>query len=40
MRAYMEWAVADVLTYSPIDAVVADRLPVPRWTWDGPVPSR
>jgi hemoglobin len=35
MRAYMEWAVADVLTYSPVDATVPDDLAVPRWSWDG-----
>jgi hemoglobin len=35
LRAYMEWAVADVLAYSPRDAVVPDGLPVPRWSWEG-----
>jgi hemoglobin len=35
LRAYMEWAVADVLAYSPIDAVVPPGLPMPRWSWDG-----
>jgi hemoglobin len=35
LRSYMEWAVRDVLQYSPHDARVPDRLPVPRWTWDG-----
>jgi len=35
LRAYMEWAVSDVLVYSPRDAVVPGALPVPRWSWDG-----
>ena len=39
LRAYMEWAVADVLVYSPEGSVVPDGLPVPRWTWDGLQPG-
>jgi hemoglobin len=35
LRAYMEWAVADVLAFSPRDAVVPEGLPIPRWSWDG-----
>jgi len=35
LRAYMEWAVAEVLTYSPVDATVAPGLAMPRWSWDG-----
>jgi hemoglobin len=35
LRAYMEWAVAEVLSYSPVDAVVPTGLPMPRWSWDG-----
>ena len=35
MRAYMEWAVADVLAYSPVDSVVPGDAAVPRWDWDG-----
>ena len=35
LRAYMEWAVADVLTYSPVDAAVPTGAPMPRWSWDG-----
>jgi hemoglobin len=34
-RAYMEWAVGDVLSYSAPEARVADGLPVPRWSWNG-----
>jgi hemoglobin len=34
MRAYMEWAVADVLTGTPDD--VTTRSAMPRWSWDGP----
>jgi hemoglobin len=35
LRAYMEWAVAEVLYYSPRDAHVASDLPVPHWGWNG-----
>ncbi|NYJ06970.1 group II truncated hemoglobin [Petropleomorpha daqingensis] len=35
LRAYMEWAVADVLAYGSRDAVVPADLPIPRWSWDG-----
>lgn len=35
LRAYMQWAVDDVLGYSPLDAVVPTEAPVPRWSWDG-----
>lgn len=35
MHAYMEWAVADMLRYSPLDAEVPSGLAVPRWSWDG-----
>jgi hypothetical protein len=35
LRAYMEWAVGEVLSYSPSDARMAAGLPVPRWGWDG-----
>jgi hemoglobin len=36
LRAYMEWAVDDVLAYSAEDAAVPSGLPMPRWSWDGP----
>lgn len=35
MRAYMEWAVGEVMSYSPRGSQVADGLAVPHWTWDG-----
>jgi hemoglobin len=35
LRSYMEWAVSDVMTYNPKNAVVPPGLPVPRWSWDG-----
>jgi hemoglobin len=35
LRAYMEWAVGEVLSYSPPGARVQADLPVPRWGWDG-----
>lgn len=35
MRAYMVAAVAEVLSYG--DATPPPGLPMPRWSWDGPV---
>jgi hemoglobin len=35
LRAYMQWAVDDVLVYSPHDARVPTGLAMPRWSWDG-----
>ncbi len=35
MRAYMRWAVDDVLAYSAEDAVVAHDAAIPKWGWDG-----
>ncbi|MEP6667477.1 MAG: group II truncated hemoglobin [Nocardioidaceae bacterium] len=35
LRAYMEWAVEDVLSYSPQGAEVPTGLAMPRWSWDG-----
>jgi len=35
MRAYMVAAVDEVLTYG--EAAPAPRLPLPKWSWDGPV---
>lgn len=37
LRGYMEWAVAEVVSYAPRDATVPADLPMPRWSWDGPV---
>jgi hemoglobin len=39
MRAYMEWAVSDLHTYNPRGSSVPAGLAVPRWSWDGLVPS-
>jgi hemoglobin len=36
LRSYMEWAVGEVLSYSPHGAQVPVGLPVPRWSWNGP----
>jgi hemoglobin len=36
IRAYMERAVDEVLSYSSRDATVPSDLPVPRWGWEGP----
>jgi hemoglobin len=39
LRAYMEWAVAEVLTYpGPADGVPAG-LAMPRWSWNGLQPA-
>ena len=35
LRAYMTWAVGEVLAYSPREARVPAGLPVPHWSWDG-----
>ena len=35
MRAYMRWAVDDVLLWSPPDSRVPPDLPMPRWSWEG-----
>jgi hemoglobin len=35
LRAYMEWAVAEVLASSPPGTRVEPTLPVPRWGWNG-----
>jgi hemoglobin len=35
LRAYMEWAVAEVLSYPSADAVVPAGLDMPHWSWDG-----
>ena len=35
LRAYMEWAVEEVLSYGSEDAEVRSGLPMPRWTWSG-----
>jgi hemoglobin len=39
LRAYMEWAVDDVLVYSPENSAVPAGLPMPRWSWDGLQPT-
>ena len=35
MRAYMRWAVDNVLSYSAEDAVVPSRVGMPHWDWSG-----
>ncbi|WP_290054863.1 group II truncated hemoglobin [Amycolatopsis solani] len=35
LRAYMEWAVAEVLTYPGPPAEVPGELPMPHWSWNG-----
>jgi hemoglobin len=35
MRGYMEWAVADILHYSPHDAKTPTDAAMPHWSWSG-----
>jgi hemoglobin len=35
LRAYMRWAVEEVLSYSPPEATVPAGLAMPHWSWDG-----
>jgi hemoglobin len=35
LRTYMEWAVREVLSYSPPGVQVPIGLSVPRWSWNG-----
>lgn len=35
LHDYMRWAIDDVLSYSPADAVIPARAEMPRWGWDG-----
>jgi hemoglobin len=35
LRAYMEWAEGEVLSYSPPESRVTAGLPIPRWGWNG-----
>jgi hemoglobin len=35
LKAYMEWAVSEVLAVSPKGSRYGSGLPVPRWSWDG-----
>ncbi len=35
LRAYMQWAVEEVLSYSFPDAAVPAGLAMPRWSWEG-----
>ena len=39
LRAYMEWAVADVMAYSPRGSSVPADLSIPRWSWTGLEPA-
>lgn len=39
LRAYMEWAVADVNEFHDEGASVPEGLGMPRWDWDGLVTS-
>ncbi|BEP15423.1 group II truncated hemoglobin [Acidothermaceae bacterium B102] len=35
LKAYMEWAVADVYRYNAPGSSVAAGQPMPHWSWDG-----
>jgi hemoglobin len=38
LRAYMQWAVAEVLRYPDEPAAIPQALPMPHWTWEGLAP--
>ena len=40
LRAYMVWAVDDMLSHPDGDAAIKADAPMPRWTWDGLVIPR
>jgi hemoglobin len=40
LRAYMEWAVSEVVGYPGDPATVPSGLLMPRWSWDGPQETR
>jgi len=35
LKAYMEWALAEVVRYSPKGSVVPENLKTPQWGWSG-----
>ena len=35
LRAYINWAVGEVMLYAPAGSTVPDGLGVPRWSWSG-----
>lgn len=39
LRAYMTWAVDDVMAYAPHGSVVPPGQATPRWSWDGLQPN-
>ena len=36
LRAYMVWAVEEMLSYPERNAAIPTGLPMPHWDWDGP----
>lgn len=40
LRAYMEWAVSDMIAYPDSAVDVPAGRPMPHWTWTGLVPGR
>jgi hemoglobin len=38
LRAYMQWAVDEILQYGAADARVPTGQSMPRWSWSGPQP--
>jgi hemoglobin len=35
LRAYMEWAVAEMVSFPDPESDIPRGLPLPRWSWDG-----
>lgn len=40
LRAYMNWAVEEMLVFGPPEATVPQGLQLPHWSWDGLVTER
>lgn len=39
MRRYIEWATDEVNSYAPAGRRVEPDRPMPRWSWEGPIPA-
>jgi hemoglobin len=39
LRAYMQWAVGEMISYPSSDDVIPTDAPMPKWSWDGLQPA-
>ena len=39
LRAYMEWAVVQMIAYPSPDSIIPAGMPMPHWSWDGLQPD-